>query len=201
MPNLITAGGASDPLAITAASDGALTFQTGPSGAKVNALAFASDGTPTFLKGRLLAQVQTYTTSALASGTTTLPCDDTIPQITEGDEYLSLAFTPTNVNSTLEIDVTMAASNGGAGQTAIALFQVGTAGALAAVINYASTADSLYTTTFKHSMTAGTTSSLTFKVRAGNNGGAITYRMNGTSGGRLLGGVSSSRITIKEYLP
>ena len=53
MPNLITAGGASDLLALSAASDGALTLQTGPSGAKVNALAFASDGTPTFLKSAL----------------------------------------------------------------------------------------------------------------------------------------------------
>ena len=55
MPNLITAGGASDPLALSAASDGALTFQTGPSGAKVNAVSFAADGTPTFLKSTLVA--------------------------------------------------------------------------------------------------------------------------------------------------
>lgn len=48
MPTIITAGGASDGLGVAAGNDGALTLQTGPSGAKVNALAFGSDGTPVF---------------------------------------------------------------------------------------------------------------------------------------------------------
>ena len=49
MPTLITAGGASDLLALSAASDGALTLQTGPSGAKVNALALDASGNAAFL--------------------------------------------------------------------------------------------------------------------------------------------------------
>ena len=87
MPNLITAGGASDPLALSAASDGALTFQTGPSGAKVNAVSFAADGTPTYLKTPILpaasmvrlhtgngcgstnTAIKRFTTTALNQGT------------------------------------------------------------------------------------------------------------------------------------
>ena len=44
MPNLITAGAASDSLALSSGNDGLLTIQTGPSGAKVNALALDASG-------------------------------------------------------------------------------------------------------------------------------------------------------------
>jgi hypothetical protein len=65
MPTTITAGGASDSLALASSNDGLLTLQTGPSGAKVNALAFAADGTPTFLKSTLV----TANANAIGYGT------------------------------------------------------------------------------------------------------------------------------------
>jgi hypothetical protein len=75
MPNLITAGGASDSLAIESSNDGALTLRTGPSGAKVNALAFASDGTPTFLKQPVLplpSMVRLHTANGYGSTNTVI---------------------------------------------------------------------------------------------------------------------------------
>jgi U3 small nucleolar RNA-associated protein 20 len=51
---------------------------------------------------------------------------------------------------------------------------------------------------FSHYMTAGTTSSTTFRVRAGA-AGAATTTFNGTAGARKFGGVASSSITITEY--
>jgi hypothetical protein len=197
--NIITPGGASDPLAFTGGNDGTLVLQTGPSGAKVNALAFASDGTPTFLKGRLLAQVQTSAVSAVATGTTVIPVDDTIPQITEGDQYMTLAITPVNVNSTLEIDILFNASTSGGGPILAALFQDATANALAAFIIQQATGTGGVTHVLKHVMTAGTTSATTFRIRAGGTAGTLTF--NGASGVRQFGGVMASRITIKEYLP
>lgn len=148
-----------------------------------------------------VAQVLTYTTGAVATGTGTIPLDDTIPQISEGNEFMTLAITPTNVNSKLEIDVTIVLSLSTGTSTAIAaLFQDSTANALAAVFQAQSIATGAMTLTFKHVMTAGTTSSTTFRVRAGATGAATTT-LNGLSGGRMLGGVTVSRITVKEYLP
>ena len=46
-------------------------------------------------------------TGAVATGTTQIPSDDTIPQNTEGDEYMTLAFTPNSATSTLIIQVTI----------------------------------------------------------------------------------------------
>lgn len=152
--------------------------------------------------GRRLAQIVTYTTGTMASGTTALPFDNTIPQNTEGDQYLSLAITPTNTNSTLEISVVLQVAHQTAGmQVGAALFQDATANALAAMgLTQANTAASPFEIAFTHIMTAGTTSSTTFKVRAGGNTGATLY-VNGAGGTQIYGGVQSSRITIKEYLP
>jgi hypothetical protein len=149
---------------------------------------------------RQLAQVQTFQTGAVATGTTLIPTDDTIPQNTEGDQYMSLAITPTNVNSTLEIDVVFVCALSSGANRGLALFQDATADALAAVAITAVGANTPSTTTFKHVMTAGTTASTTFKVRAGP-AAAVTMTFNGNAGGRIYGGVMSSRITIKEYLP
>ena len=76
-----------------------------------------------------------------------------------------------------------------------ALFQDSTAGALAG-ISTLSLADPTIVV-FTHKMTAGTTSSTTFKARGGSdNGGTTTF--NGASSGRKLGGVTASSITIQE---
>lgn len=69
MPSLITAGGATIGAQIVSATDGALTLQTGPDGSKVNALAFASDGTPTFLK-QPAAQIRSISASVAANALT-----------------------------------------------------------------------------------------------------------------------------------
>ncbi len=51
MPTVIKAGGANDALTLTGGNDGALVLQTGPSGAKVDALTLSSTGTITPLNG------------------------------------------------------------------------------------------------------------------------------------------------------
>lgn len=146
-----------------------------------------------------IAQVVTYVTGAVATGTTVIPNDDSIPQNTEGNEYMTLAITPTNVSSVLVIQV-IVQLNGGSNQEMIAaLFQDTTANALAAI------ADNLVSGEMRamgltHKMTAGTTSATTFKVRAGgSNAGTTTF--NGNGGTRRFGGVCASSIIITEILP
>lgn len=151
--------------------------------------------------GKMVAQVQTFQTGTVATGTTQIPFDNTIPQSTEGDQYMSLAFTPQNASSTLEIDITFNGASSVANYMALALFQDATASALAVTSTGAIfQPNAPVSLTLKHIMTAGTTSATTFKVRAGCiTAGTTTF--NGFSAGQNFGGVMASRITIKEYLP
>lgn len=150
--------------------------------------------------GRRLAQIQTFQTGAVATGTTTIPLDDTIPQITEGDQYMTLAFTPINASSTLEIDITSIFGNNTAARMICALFQDAVSNALAVCTQNIHAGTAVATLTFKHVMTAGTTSAITFRVRAGSSA-AGTTTFNGSASVREFGGTMASRITIKEYLP
>ena len=151
------------------------------------------------LTGKIV-QVVNVTDGTTATGTTLVPPDNTIPQNTEGTEFMTLAITPTNASNKLLIQVVIIGSlNITNNATMTALFQDSTANALAATMQAARQADVANTTAFNHYMTAGTTSATTFKVRAGPYF-AGTYRFNGmaSSAAQLFGGVSSSSITITE---
>lgn len=149
------------------------------------------------LSGDLVQSVSSFT-GAVATGTTTIPLDDTIPQQTEGDQYLSVSITPTSAANILEIEVQMYLANSAAGFYMIAaLFQDATANALAATAEYTNAANVPIIITLKYRMTAGTTSATTFKVRAGTSA-AGTTTLNGASGARLFGGVANSGIVVRE---
>jgi hypothetical protein len=148
-------------------------------------------------------QVVSTQTGALATGTTLFPYDDTIPQNTEGDQYMSLSITPKSATSRLVIEVTgvFASSAGAAGNPLmVALFQDSTAGALAAVVHRMVTANCEATISFNHTMTSGTTSATTFRVRAGSNNAGTTFFNGNTGPARLMGGVMASSIVITEIL-
>ena len=134
---------------------------------------------------------------ALATGTTVLPDDDTIPQKTEGDEYMTLAITPKKTTNRLVIQANLFISNSAANRIGVGLFQDSTAAALAAHGHFQSTAGAHNSIFFVHEMAAGTVSATTFKIRAGGTG-AGTTTFNGESGGRIFGGVAASSITIWE---
>lgn len=147
------------------------------------------------LSGSVIQTVTTLT-GAVATGTTAIPYDDTIPQITEGTEFMTRAITPNNSSNILLIEVTFFGTTSDTNQLAVALFQDATAGALAAVAQRCASGDG-GTIKLVYVMAAGTTSSTTFRVRAGTSGGG-TITINGTGGGRLYGGVAASSIVIKE---
>ena len=139
-------------------------------------------------------------TGAVATGTTIIPFDDTIPQNTEGDQYLTQSITPKSATSTLLIEVVLLVSVASVNQVTVALFQDSNASAIAAVGNYVgTTANAMDTVVFRHRMTSGTTSATTFNVRAGLSG-AGTLTVNGAGGARRYGGVAVSSINIKEIM-
>jgi len=145
-----------------------------------------------------VVQVVNVQTGAVATGTTVIPADDTIPQKTEGDEFMTLAITPTSSSNKLKIDVVAQIGNNSANSSnTVALFQDSTANAIAVALNMESGAEFVGNTKFTHYMTSGTTSATTFKVRAGSNQSATTT-FNGRDSGRFFGGVFASSITITE---
>jgi len=148
-----------------------------------------------------VVQVVNFQTGAVATGTTVIPFDDTIPQITEGNEFMTLAITPTNASNILVIQVFAAQLSVNAISAMIAaLFQDSAVNALASAVTIIPTNGYVTSLAFSYRMTAGTTSATTFKLRAaGDAEGTTTF--NGPNAGRRLGGVSMSSITITEYTP
>ncbi|KKL99803.1 hypothetical protein LCGC14_1810760, partial [marine sediment metagenome] len=112
-----------------------------------------------------VVQVAVVQGGAVATGTTAIPYDDSIPQITEGDQYMSLAITPNSSANLLVIQtVAQLAHSVVALSMTCALFQDSTANALAAIANRTPTlnVDTPRIVSFTHQMTAGTASGTTF---------------------------------------
>jgi hypothetical protein len=144
-------------------------------------------------------QIVTLLSGAVDTTASAIPIDDTKPQSGEGKEIMSLAITPKSATSKLYVDVTII----GAVDTATAfyvasLFQDSGADALATAISNSAFIGGMGTMTFSYSMTSGTTSATTFKVRAGPSSGTFTF--NGAGGARYFGGASASSITIHEVI-
>lgn len=175
-----------------------------PSAAKWNILgtndASFNDGTG--LPVGTCVQIAQNVTSAVATGTTTVPLDDTIPQQSgsaEGDQYMTQAITPRSATNLLVIEATMFLSHsGGVVHLISALYQDSTASALAVAAVVQVSATSATNTKLVHTMTAGTTSSTTFKIRCGSaTPGTTTF--NGLAAARYFGAIPKSSLIIREY--
>lgn len=135
--------------------------------------------------------------SATATGATAMPFDNTIPQNTEGDQYLSLTLTPSSALNLLDIEHSgQYEAVGGAAFISVALYQDSTANALAAEAMHHTANAANYRHTLIHRMLAGTASSTTLKIRAGANANSV--RFNGASGAGLFGGVGYSWLKATE---
>ena len=166
--------------------------QTGPA----YVAASAGVGSPQVAAGVV---VQTLSTNynAVNSGTTVVPWDDTIPQITEGDEYMSLAITPKATTNILIIEIVAQLAANGVKMICGALFQDATANALAATSALEPVISAPVIMTLTHKITAGTTSATTFRFRAGGEtAGTVTF--NGAAAARKFGGITASSIKITE---
>lgn len=144
-----------------------------------------------------VAQVVNTVSGALATGTTVTPGDDTIPQITEGTEVMTVAVTPKAAANTLRIDVTVNVAASISTGVVVALHQDAIANALASGWTFISSANTPGQITFSFWVSAGSTTARTYRVRIGPTA-AATVTFNGASGGRIFGGVMASSITVTE---
>lgn len=145
-----------------------------------------------------VAQIVTTNSSALGTTTTILPFDDTIPQITEGAELITLAITPKSATNKLVIDFSTLSGASVAMFVSLALFQDATANAIFATGDYMDTATAGLNMQLKHTMTAGTTSSITFRIRIGG-AAAGTVSWNGVNSVRRFSTIPKSTLSITEY--
>lgn len=151
---------------------------------------------PAVMPSGSVVQVVGTQTGAVATTTTIMPFDDTICQITEGTEFFTRTITPKNSANKLRIDVVFNASMNGASYATVAVFKDAVASALGC--GSRSGGNGTYEqVSFSFEVTAGTTSEITFRVRAGMHM-AGTLTMNGDGGARRLGGILLSSITVTE---
>lgn len=136
----------------------------------------------------------------IVTGSGTIPLDDTPPQNTEGDQYMTLDFTPLLTTSFIVVEAVLFLTHTAAPATLIAaLFRDSTASAIAATANYSATAGEMHTLTLRHVIAgAGSLSTTTFKVRAGA-ASAGTMTFNGAASARFFGAIPKSTLTITEY--
>ena len=153
--------------------------------------------TTTFPAGHVIQHAYNQT-GAVATGTTNFPEDDTIPQITEGDEFLTQAITPKSASSTISIEVHIFYSQSTSTRSGIGLFKDSGADALAFTSNYIHAATSMGNMQLFYAETSGNTTARTYRVRCGLISSSGTFTLNGQSGARKFGGVAMSTIRIME---
>jgi hypothetical protein len=147
--------------------------------------------------GTNVIQCVTTFTKTSTSASTAISANTSIPQNTSGTQLLTLSITPTNSTSTLIIEVVIDYVGGGSSSYVTgAIFQDTTVNALS-VATTATDSTLLRPFILKHIMTAGTTSSTTFKFRYGPDTGTAYILTNG-SGTVTYGGVGSASMTITE---
>jgi hypothetical protein len=181
----VSVSGATAPTAgqvLTATSSTAATWQT-PSGG-----------------GGKVAQVVIATSTTPTTTTSTIPVDNTIPQITEGAEFLTATITPTNASSTLIVEYEAWGSMSSGGVLSSALFRDSTTDAIQATLITVPSADQAMLIRIRAVVTAGSTSASTFRYRFGPNANTATMlRTNSTSA--VFGAADAAVMTITEILP
>jgi len=145
-----------------------------------------------------ILQVVNYQFATLFTTSTQIPLDNTIPQITEGGQFLTLAITPTSATSKLFIQINYFYAVNSAAHVTTAIFQDSTANAIAAQCTYLSVGGENQQAAINYYMTSGTTSATTFTARIGANNSNTVYVNGSNSGTAFYGGVGISSMTIME---
>jgi len=146
----------------------------------------------------LLQQVRKISTTA-ASSTTAIPTDTTIPQNTEGSEFITLSITPKDPGNILMIEFIGVGGGSELDEPAVALFQDSTENALSVTGFQTHTTSTLYPISLRYFMTSGTTNSITFKIRFGPSVNTRTAYIGRNHNGATYGGTLSAVFTITEF--
>lgn len=131
--------------------------------------------------------------------TDAIPTDDTIPQIGEGTEILTLSITPKSVTNRLRVQAKLKQISANGVVAAIAaLFHNSNANAVDATsITISASGYNSAMPMLEYEFVPGATTLQTFSVRVGTSSGGTIY-MHGNALNRLYGGIQASSLTIEE---
>ncbi len=142
-------------------------------------------------------QTRRNSTGAYAAGTTIIPVDDTIPQVTEGFQIMSQTIVPKFESSVLRINSSISVSASALARCSLALFKDGASDALSARTQKITSIQR--TMILSHTELASTAVSQTWTTRIGPDDAKTVY-FNGYLGARFFGGVMESYINIDEIM-
>lgn len=143
-----------------------------------------------------IAQVVIDTNDVASTKSTGFPSDDTIPQITEGDEILSKAITPQNASSIILIFFKTILIQ----SSAFCLACLFNSGSSNAVLTARAAASNSLTAIYSES--AGSTDARTYSVRVGDStGNNIIVNKAQVGGLDRFGATEKSRLIVMEILP
>jgi hypothetical protein len=136
--------------------------------------------------------------TAYVSTTSVIPWDNTVPQSTEGTEYLSATIIPKSATNRLRVRAIVNGTPPGGGGTTVvaALFKDAETSARAAGACY-NIANAPIQFPLEYEFIPGSVAPLTMRVRIGP-GGASTIYINGAASGRIFGGVQNISLVIEE---
>lgn len=130
--------------------------------------------------------------------TVIIPIDDTKPQSNEGDEIMTVTYTPKYPDSILRVEAIVGGRPVGTNvSSTISLFRDSDVDALSVSADYSGTQTQLNLSLSKEVL-SNNTQATTFKIRAGASSGNIYINANWV-GGRLYGGVWNTYIQVTEY--
>ena len=147
--------------------------------------------------GKLIQRAFNSVATEVSIGGTAIPIDNSIPQNTEGVEFITCAVTPLKSTTRLRITVFCNIGAAAANPATIALFRDLGADAIAVASGRVGAASVMEPFCLVHEMASPGTTATTFKVRGGSTG-VVTMGVNGTGGGQLFNGVSIAEIIIDE---
>ncbi len=148
-------------------------------------------------KGEVIQEIITED-GIVATGSNPMFLDNSIPAITEGDEFMTVTITPTNANNLLIIDgMFLGASSGSQAFLIAALFQDAVSPAKKSFVGPKDAgADGSVQIPVFHRQVAGGVAAITIRLRAGNIAGTTTF--NGRAAGQLMGGSMGSFLRVRE---
>lgn len=134
--------------------------------------------------------------------TSIIPLDSTVPQITEGDQIVSLSFTPKSASNKLRIRFRSGASVTNLNNVIAAIF-VGTGpNAVAATYVTNTVAGYLHQITIETEVDAPGTSAVNIQVRMGVSSAGTYSPVNQAGVGATLGaGMSQATLVVEELTP
>lgn len=145
--------------------------------------------------GRAYTENTSYTTI-----TANIPADNSIPQVGEGTQILSVSITPKAAANRVRamVKVPLSFTGGGSGLITAALFRNGGSNAIDSTVIHPVDGTGTYPAVLIFEDSPGSTSAQTYTVRVGGDSSDVV--INGDFSGRLGGGSARAAITLDEFV-